>query len=318
MSAASAPFTTRAGGKFPRGVVTVHAPPTVTAGGTATFTGGGSPVTLDGTLSVSDADSGGQLAGATVSISSGFISGDTLIFCNQDGINGSYNSDTGVLTLCGTASLCDYQTALDSITYSFTAGGDPTGGGSDTARTINWVVDDGVASITATSTLDTVHAAPTVTAGGTATFTGGGSPVTLDGTLTVSDADSGGQLAGATVSISSGFLTGDTLNFTNQNGITGSYNSATGVLTLSGTASARAVSDRARLHHLQLHRRRRPDRRRHRHQPHHQLEVNDGSACSSTPPPAHSTTVHAAADRDRQAAPRPSPAAVRRSRSMAR
>ena len=38
------------------------------------------------------------------------------------------------------------------------------------------------------------------------------------------------NLASATVSISSGFFTGDTLNFTNQNGITGSYNSGTGVL----------------------------------------------------------------------------------------
>ena len=35
------------------------------------------------------------------------------------------------------------------------------------------------------------------------------------------------QLTGATVTISTGFIAGDTLNFTNQNGITGSYNAAT-------------------------------------------------------------------------------------------
>ena len=44
--------------------------------------------------------------------------------------------------------------------------------------------------------------------------------------LTVSDVDSGGNLTGATVTIGAGFIAGDTLNFTNQNGITGSYNAA--------------------------------------------------------------------------------------------
>ena len=92
-----------------------------------------------------------------------------------------------MLTLTGTSTVADYQTALDSITYSFTpTNGDPTGGGSDTTRTIAWTVSDGSTSNgtsnTGTSTLDTVHVAPVVTAGGTVTFTGGGSPVTLDGT----------------------------------------------------------------------------------------------------------------------------------------
>ena len=221
---------------------TVHVAPTVTAGGTVTFDGGGAQVTLDGTLTVSDGDSGGNLSGATVSIGTGFTSGDTLNFINQSGITGAYDAATGVLTLTGTSSIANYQAALDSITYSFSpSNGDPTAGGSDTTRTIDWTVTDGSTSNgtsnTATSTLDTMHVAPTVTAGATATFDGGGSAVTLDGTLTVSDVDSGGNLAGATVSISTGFLSGDLLNFTNQSGISGSYDAATGVLTLSGTSS---------------------------------------------------------------------------------
>src|SRR6201999_3791697 len=98
--------------------------------------------------------------------------------------------------------------------------------------------NDGVATSTqVTSSLNITHAPPTVTAGATASFTGGGAAATLDGALTLTAPDSGGNLTGATVSIS-GFISGDTLNFTNQNGITGSYNSATGVLTLSGTSSA--------------------------------------------------------------------------------
>ena len=227
---------------------TVHVAPEVKAGATSTFTGGGAAVTLDGALTVSDVDSNGDLAGATVSIGSGFLSGDTLNFINQNGITGSYDTTHGVLTLGGTATLANYQAALDSISYSFvgtdplsTTDGDPTGGGSDTTRTISFVVSDGStqngSSAAATSTVDTVHVAPTVTAGATATFTGGGAAVLLDGALTVSDIDSNGDLASATVSIGSGFLSGDTLNFTNQNGITGSYDATHGVLTLGGTAS---------------------------------------------------------------------------------
>jgi hypothetical protein len=219
-------------------VDTVHVAPTLAAGGTATFTGGGSPVTLDGALGVGDVDSNGNLAGATVAIGSGFTAGDTLNFTGQNGISGSYDATTGVLTLSGTASVANYQAALDSITYSFNpANGDPTAGGGNTARTISWTVNDGVASASDTSTLTTVHVAPSISAGGTATFIGGGAPVTLDSAVTVADVDSNGNLTGATVTISGGFMPGDTLNFANQNGISSSYNASTGVLTLSGKAS---------------------------------------------------------------------------------
>ncbi len=42
---------------------------------------------------------------------------DTLAFTNQNGITGSWNSGTGVLTLNGSATVANYQTALRSITY---------------------------------------------------------------------------------------------------------------------------------------------------------------------------------------------------------
>ncbi len=186
--------------------------PVVTAGATATFTGGGPAVVLDAGLVVNDVDSGGNLTGATVKVSAGFLAGDTLNFANQNGISGSYNAASGVLTLSGTATVAQYQAALDSITYSFNPStGDPTAHGTDTARTISWVVNDGSAingsSAPVTSTLTDVHVAPTVvTAGATATFTGGGAAVVLDAGLVVNDVDSGGNLTGATVTISAGFL----------------------------------------------------------------------------------------------------------------
>ncbi|SEC97374.1 protein of unknown function [Rhizobiales bacterium GAS191] len=50
---------------------------------------------------------------------------------------------------------------------------------------------------------------------------------------TATDPDNG-ALASATVSISGGFFAGDTLSFTNNNNVAGSYNSSTGVLVFSG------------------------------------------------------------------------------------
>ncbi len=214
-------------------------PPVVTAdSGAASFTGGGSSVALDSGLTITDASST-TLTSATIAITTGLLSGDTLNFTSQNGITGSYNAATGVMTLSGTASIAHYQTALDSITYSFSpTDSDPTGGGTDTSRTISWLVNDGTSSSApATSMLRITHTAPTILASGTVTYTAGGTPPALDLSVVVSDPDSGGFLESATVSITSGFLTGDTLNFTNENGITGSYNTETGVLTLSGKAA---------------------------------------------------------------------------------
>jgi hypothetical protein len=57
-----------------------------------------------------------------VQITGNFVSGqDPLGFANQNGIAGSYNAVTGVLTLTGQASLAQYQAALQSVTYSIPA-----------------------------------------------------------------------------------------------------------------------------------------------------------------------------------------------------
>ncbi len=85
------------------------------------------------------------------------------------------------------------------------------------------------------SVLGITHTAPTVTAGASVTYPAGSSAMLLDSTLAVVDPDSGGNLTGATIKIASGFVAGDTLSFGNQNAITGNYNAATGLLTLSGT-----------------------------------------------------------------------------------
>ncbi len=213
--------------------------PSLIAGGTVTFTGGGLPVALDSGLLVTDQASA-TLIGATVSIASGFSAGDTLNFAPQFGITGNYDSATGLLTLTGSATLAQYQTALASISFSVSpANGDPTGGGGDTARSIHWLVNDGAAvSNTGTSALTTVHVGPSITAGGTVTYAAGAAAAVLDPTVTVADPDSADKLTGGTVAVTGGLFTNDggvLSAVVTGTAIAFAYNAATEVLTLSGT-----------------------------------------------------------------------------------
>lgn len=143
--------------------IAFQSPPTIAAGGTVSFAGDGPPVVLDNTLSITDPNSG-RLVSGTISIGTGFITGDVLNFTSLDGITGSFDPSDGTLTLSGTASVADYQGALDSISYDFTPGsGDPTAGGTDDSRTISWTVADAVSSSDpVTSTLDVTHNPPVI------------------------------------------------------------------------------------------------------------------------------------------------------------
>ncbi|XZF14346.1 T9SS type A sorting domain-containing protein [Chitinophagaceae bacterium MMS25-I14] len=66
-------------------------------------------------------DASTTYTGATVSISTGFQTGDVLAYTAVSGITGSYNSTTGVLTFTGTATAASYQTELRSVTLKSTA-----------------------------------------------------------------------------------------------------------------------------------------------------------------------------------------------------
>jgi hypothetical protein len=89
--------------------------------------------------------------------------------------------------------------------------------------------------------------APTLSAsGGTTAFTGGGSPVVVDAALALNDVDNA-TLSGATVWIGGGFQAGqDVLGFGNDpltmGNITGGYNAASGVLTLSSAGASATLS----------------------------------------------------------------------------
>ncbi|BAS56519.1 hypothetical protein NIES2135_41680 [Leptolyngbya boryana NIES-2135] len=77
------------------------------------FTENGAPLTLTSSaLAITNSDT--EIDRATITIAN-FVAEDELLFTNQNGITGSFTN--GVLTLTGTTSIANYQTALKSITY---------------------------------------------------------------------------------------------------------------------------------------------------------------------------------------------------------
>lgn len=219
------------------GIVNVNDAPVLSgSGGSVSYTENGADVVIDNGLTMSDVDNG-TFQSATVSITTNFaVSQDVLDFTDQNGISGSYNALTGVLTLSGSATLADYQTALRSVTYS-----NSSDNPSVATRTITFVVNDGTDpsnAVTRDVTVTAVNDGPTVTTTGTTLhFAQGGTATAVDSGLTMTDPDSA-NATGATVKITGNFQSGeDVLAFTDQNGITGSYTASTGLMTLSGTAS---------------------------------------------------------------------------------
>ncbi|PQV49133.1 DUF4347 domain-containing protein [Paraburkholderia sp. BL21I4N1] len=231
-----------------------------TVGSTAFVAGNNTtstPVAIDGGITVSDLDNT-TLASATVAITGNLHSGEDVLGFNNTSstlfgnISGSYNSLTGVMVLSssgGTATLAQWQNALDAVTYTSTA---ITPNAAN--RTISFVVNDGTkdsAVVTKVVTVADVDQTPVVTtSGGSAAFTAGdnapSAPVAVDGGITVSDRDNT-TLASATVSIGAGFHAGeDVLSFINNGATMGnivaSYNAANGVLTLSSLGASATLA----------------------------------------------------------------------------
>ncbi len=89
---------------------------TTSSGNTAYAGGGSSPAAvIDPSITVTGATT---ITGASVSIGSGFVAGqDVLAFTTIGAITGTYDSTHGTLTLTGSGTASDYQTALSTVTY---------------------------------------------------------------------------------------------------------------------------------------------------------------------------------------------------------
>lgn len=157
--------TDQGGNSFIKQFAITGAGPTVTAAATASYTERTAAATLSGALSLTDSASS-TMTGATVKISAGLTSGDSLSCgTGTSGITAAYDSQTGILTLSGNASLAAYQAVLDTVTFANATNHDPTA--SSATRSIAWQVHDEFADGPAASTTLTVNPVndpPTLTA----------------------------------------------------------------------------------------------------------------------------------------------------------
>jgi Big-like domain-containing protein len=240
-------------------VVPQGEPPTITASpGCTTYAEHGKGVPIDREMVVSDPDDK-ELDRATVRIADGFQAGDDLLFRDQNGIVSSYDADAGVLSLTGTASVEAYLSALRSVEYS-----NPASGNLSKLKYLQFTVNDAgrdsepaLKRICVTADND-----PPIGENGEGPlmYIENDGPVPLDGGFVVGDPDSA-SLSGATIEFvphvsqpvdANGNPLGppivthsfdpaqDELAFRDQNGITGSYDDASGLLKLSGVASLAA------------------------------------------------------------------------------
>ncbi|MGB7989486.1 MAG: DUF4347 domain-containing protein, partial [Candidatus Methylophosphatis roskildensis] len=178
------------------------APAVTTSGGALAYTENQAASAIDVGLTVSDNDST-NLSGATVTISANYVNGqDVLGFTDQLGITGNWNAGAGILTLTGTTTVANYQTALRSVSYANTSD-DP----GVLARTISVVVSDGgLPSLAATRDIavSAVNDPPVVFApAAIAVIEDLPSPIAG---IVLYDVDAGGGSVTATFTVSSGTL----------------------------------------------------------------------------------------------------------------
>src|SRR5262249_54311320 len=117
---------------------------------------------------------------------------DVLSFVNQNGITGSYDATTGVLTLAGSATVANYQAALRSVTYTDTSDAPNTSN-----RTINFGAFDGTDFSTAATKMVSVGGVddvPVITSNGGGPTASAAVPENTTSVTTVTADDPDGPL----------------------------------------------------------------------------------------------------------------------------
>ncbi|MCA9242291.1 MAG: VCBS domain-containing protein, partial [Planctomycetales bacterium] len=202
-----------------------------------TFTEDDPMLVLHDGLSITDAD-GSLITTADIRLIEA-ISGDEALTLSDSlppGLTLDAASTDSLLRINGSASLADYKSVFESVRYR-NSDQDP----SSDPRHIEFVVNDGTSlskPVTATINVSSVNDPPMLSTSlsSSLTFTNHSDPVAIFPDLDVSDVDHF-NLSGATITIG-GYVSGeDLLEFTDQNGISGSFNVGSGELELSGVAT---------------------------------------------------------------------------------
>ncbi len=185
-------------------------------------------------VSVADVDAGGAAVDLELAVTAG-----TLSAASGAGVT---VTGSGSATATLTGALADLNAFITAGNVSLQPPADD-----DTSLTLTATADDlgatgsgGALSDAASVVVDLlpVNDPPVVTtSGGDTAFTEDAGPVAVDAALTVTDIDSA-QLTGATVAITAGHVVADDVLAADTTGtaITASYDTGTGVLTLSGAA----------------------------------------------------------------------------------
>jgi hypothetical protein len=216
-------------------VIPVDTPPVVTVSNSSSlnYLENSGEVAVDAAIIVSDVDSP-NLKGATIQLSNYDPQQDQLSVIPPNGISSNFDATTGRLSLSGTAPVASYQAALRSVTYVNNSSNPST-----TPRIIQFSVRDSSSSsniATRIIQVTSVNSPPVVTTSGSSfTYVEKTGKQIVDPQLTITDLDSQ-NLLGVTVQLQNVQPDQDSLSLTTQSGITSSYNAATGVLSLTGTA----------------------------------------------------------------------------------
>jgi large repetitive protein len=215
-------------------------PPSIVGPTASTFTENSVPVLIASTAQIF-APSSQSIFRVEIEIAQNYRLGDDqLNFAATAGISGTFNSATGKLTLLATdtilgAAIADFQTVLRSVSYVNNSDAPIT-----LNRQINYEVFDGSLIGTLQQTLAVVatNDAPVGSLLGTSSgYSEQSSTTQLFDLSVLSDIDSS-NLTGLELRVSATSLdSNDRLVFVDQNGITGSFDNLTKILTLSGSAS---------------------------------------------------------------------------------
>ncbi|WP_339755054.1 MBG domain-containing protein [Algoriphagus aquimarinus] len=205
----------------------VFTAPVATAPTAPVVTEDATNVALDNDIQVVDVDGDDQTVTFT-------ITGGTVTLGTTGITFGGSGNGSASFTAAGT--LAAINTALDAATFSPTSNLFGTNAG-----TIAFVSNDGTAdsnNASVTFNIAGVNDAPVVDHNGVsrADWTEGASPTVINSAILVSDPEDD-NITAATISIVD-FVTGDILGITTPSPYTSSYNSGTGVLSLSGTGTA--------------------------------------------------------------------------------
>jgi len=216
-----------------------HVAPTIApATGSLSYPRGAPAIPIDNVaLTVSDSDST-SLTGARVVVTDGYVNGQDVLEPTGPlvgSISASFSAGTGTLSLTGTGTPAEYTQALRLVKYR------NTNGGASGTRTVSFFATDD-ASLTSQAVTRTVtivsQAVPVIAPStGTLSYTAGAPATVVDGSFTISDADSTNlnNTAGLRVSISPYFGNQDRLGTSASlsTDFTTSFDINTGVLTIS-------------------------------------------------------------------------------------